>query len=103
MLMAGASAPWMIAAICLLGFSIGAEVDFTSYLISRYVGLRSFTSALGLLMAVFNTGASAGPFLMGYSAIATGMYDFGLRILLGLLALALVPFLALDRYPDNVN
>ena len=102
-LLVGVSALWILVSICLLGFSIGAEVDFTSYLVSRYIGLRSFTSSLGLLMAVFNMGASAGPAVMGYSSNTSGTYDLGLKVLIVLMTSAVAPFLCFGRYPDTLK
>jgi MFS family permease len=75
-------------------------MDFMSYLVSRYFGLRPFGRIYGLVYAALTVGLSLGPLVMGYSQQLTGSYDLALRILLGAAVLAILPFLALGRYPD---
>ncbi len=63
-----------IAATVCVGVGLGAEVDLIAFLISRYLGMRSFGEIYGYLFAVFMLGSGLGPFLMGLSFSRTGTY-----------------------------
>jgi hypothetical protein len=43
---------WGIIAAALVGFGIGAEADVTPYILSRYLGLRSFAMLYGFTWTV---------------------------------------------------
>lgn len=90
------------ATIC-IGLGLGAEVDLIAFLISRYLGMRSFGEIYGYLFAVFMLGSGLGPFLMGLSFSKTGSYEtafigfaFGLCV-----ACVLVLFLGSYCYPAH--
>lgn len=102
-LLVGASEFWLVVSIALIGFAIGADGDFMSYLASRYIGLRAFSRVYGILLSVFATGLSVGPALMGYSSHVSGNYDLALRILIATTVTATVPFLFLGRYSDQAR
>ena len=70
----------MIGAI-LLGLGVGAEFDLMAYLVSRYLGLRSYGQLYGYLYAAFGLGAGTGPVLMGWLFDELGDYTLGLAIL----------------------
>ena len=70
----------MIGAI-LLGLGVGAEFDLMAYLVSRYLGLRSYGQLYGYLYAAFGLGAGTGPVLMGWLFDKLGDYTLGLAIL----------------------
>lgn len=99
LLLSGATGPIAILAVVLIGLGLGAEMDFMSYLVSRYFGLRAFGRIYGLIYAALTIGLSAGPLVMGYSQQLTGSYDFALKVLLGAAVLAIVPLTTLGRYP----
>ena len=103
MLQMGVTGPWIIVAIAFMGFTIGADGDFLSYLISRYFGLRAFSRVYGLLLGAFTGGMSVGPAVMGYSANSTGSYHLALWVVTAATALAIVPVLFLGPYPDDVK
>lgn len=101
-IMSGASGIALMAiAIGLIGFTIGADGDFLSYLISRYVRLETFSRAYSLLVASYSIGMAIGPSVMGISANLTGTYDLALQILIASLVLALIPFFLLGPYPKD--
>lgn len=70
----------MMGAI-LLGLGLGAEFDLMSYLVSRYLGLRSYGQLYGYLYAAFGLGAGTGPVLMGWLFDELGNYTLGLALL----------------------
>ena len=62
------------AALILIGFSIGAEIDMMTFLTTRYFGLRHFGEIYGILFASLLIGTSLGPFLFGWSYDTYGSY-----------------------------
>jgi MFS family permease len=59
-----------------IGLGLGAEVDISAYLISRYFGLRSFGAIYGFIFGGFGLAGGLGAYLMGASFDATGSYAF---------------------------
>ena len=88
------------ATIC-VGIGLGAEVDLIAFLLSRYLGMRSFGEIYGYLFAVFMLGSGLGPFLMGLSFTRTGSYGTAIvGFAIGLcLASALILLFGPYRYP----
>jgi cyanate permease len=64
-----------------LGLGLGAEFDLMAYLVSRYLGLRSYGQLYGYLYAAFGLGAGTGPVLMGWLFDELGNYTLGLALL----------------------
>jgi predicted MFS family arabinose efflux permease len=93
-----AHAPLAILAAVLVGVGLGAEVDLIAFLLSRYLGMKSFGEIYGYLFAVFMLGSGSGPFLMGVTYQATGSYNTGLIVLGAGLILASLLVLRLGRY-----
>jgi predicted MFS family arabinose efflux permease len=95
-----ASTGWAFAAAVLIGLGLGAEADLTPYLLTRYFGLRSFSTLYGFTWTAYAMAGALGPVLMGKAFDATGSY----RALLVLLACATFVsaalYLLLPRYPD---
>ena len=83
-----------------VGLAAGAELDMLAYLTSRYFGPAHYPSIFGAIYVSFTVGAGISPPLTGELAAANG-YDSVLGIFIGLLALSLVLFLALGKYPDT--
>jgi cyanate permease len=54
---------------------LGAEVDLIAFLLSRYLGLKSFGRLYGLLFAMFSVGSGLGPVIMGKVFDASKSYD----------------------------
>ena len=74
-LLAGAQSLTMgVAAAALIGFGMGAEADVTPYILSRYLGLRSFAMLYGLTWTAYAIAGAVGPVLMGRAFDATGSY-----------------------------
>jgi MFS family permease len=58
----------------LIGFGMGGEGDVTPYLLSRYFGLKSFSTLYGLSWTAYAIAGAAGPIIMGRAFDATGSY-----------------------------
>jgi predicted MFS family arabinose efflux permease len=97
--MGASSTPVVFACAILLGIGLGAELDFMSYLLSRYFGLRAYAQLYGYMYGVFALGSAIGPLFMGYVYQSQGTYVPALWTLCGLTAVALLPFLMLGPYP----
>ncbi len=74
-LLAGAdSLTFGVIAAALIGFGMGGEADVTPYLLSRYLGLRSFAMLYGFTWTAYAIAGAVGPILMGRAFDATGSY-----------------------------
>jgi MFS family permease len=75
-LLAGAqSLTFGVIAAGLIGFGMGAEADVTPYILSRYLGLRSFAMLYGFTWTAYAIAGAVGPVLMGRAFDATGSYS----------------------------
>jgi len=94
-LLAGAESLAMgAAAAMLIGFGMGGEADVTPYLLSRYFGLRGFTTLYGFTWTAYALAGALGPVLMGMAFDATGSYERLLAVLAaGTLVVALLNLL----------
>jgi len=62
-------------ASALIGFGMGGEADVTPYLLSRYFGLRSFSTLYGFTWTGYAIAAAIGPVLMGKAFDASSSYQ----------------------------
>lgn len=99
MLFLGVTGPWVFVAVALAGFGIGAELDFMSYLTSRYFGVLHYARIYGVLYAMLIVGSGTGPLIMGYCQQLTGDYQVGLVVLTIVTIVAIIPFMLLGKYP----
>jgi MFS family permease len=92
-----------VAAI-LIGFSMGSEGDVTPYLLSRYFGLRRFSTLYAFAWTAFAIGGAVGPIVVGRVFDVFGSYR---PLSIQLLAVpALIPCLLmffLPRYKQIVE
>jgi MFS family permease len=82
----------------LVGAGLGAEVDLIAYLLTRYLGMRSFGEIYGYFFSIFLLGSGLGPLAMGVSYDRTGSYRLMLTCFACALALASLPMLRLGPY-----
>jgi MFS family permease len=85
-------------AVVLIGLGLGAEVDLIAFLLSRYLGLKSFGEIYGYLFASFMIGNAVGPYVMSLSFDMTGSYHVGLAILGVALVVGSATVLSLGEY-----
>ena len=98
-LLAGArSLPVGIGAAALIGFGMGGEGDVTPYLLSRYFGLKSFSTLYGFTWTAYAIAGAIGPVIMGRAFDATGSYRALLMQLAGVTLVAASLMLLLPRY-----
>ena len=101
LLSVAASAGWAIVAAVLIGLGLGAEADLTPYLLTRYFGLRSFSTLYGFTWTAYAMAGAIGPLLMGKAFDATGSYTALLLLLAGATFLSAALYLLLPRYPAS--
>jgi len=93
------SMPSGVAAAALIGCGMGGEADITPYLLSRYFGLKSFSTLYGFSWTAYAIAGAIGPVIMGKAFDVTGSYS----TLLGVLSLATFAaaslLLLLPHYP----
>jgi predicted MFS family arabinose efflux permease len=86
------------------GFGGGASLPITTYLITRYAGVRHFGKIFGIVSSLLGLAGGLGPLLAGFVFDATGNYatlmlvGAGVALLCGLTVLGLGPY---PHYPDE--
>ena len=86
-------------AILMIGFGAGVEYDFMAYLVSKYFGMKRYSSIYGAIYGFFALGAGLGPKIMNDLADAHG-WEATLNSAALLLFVSTVPLLFLGRYRD---
>ncbi len=85
-------------AALLLGSVLGAEVDFTAFLVRRYFGNAAFSRLYGIGFGLFALAIGIGPLLLGMSFDHTGGYTPGLLLFVGFSLLAALATFAMPPY-----
>jgi MFS family permease len=85
-------------ASALIGVGAGGEAAITPYLLTRYFGLRSFSTLYGLTWTFYAAAGATGPVLLGRAFDSTGSYVSLLSALAAALAIAAAMNLLLPRY-----
>ena len=98
-----ASFPAGCLATALIGIGAGGEAATTPYLLTRYFGLRSFSTLYGLTWSFYAVAGATGPVMLGRAFDATGSYSSLLVLLAAALALAAAMNLLLPRYSDAAD
>lgn len=97
-----ASTSGALIAAALIGLGLGGEADVTPYLLTRYFGLRSFSTLYGLTWTAYAFAGAAGPVIMGRVFDATGSYEPLLLILSVQTLVSAGLALLLPAYPTTV-
>ena len=85
----------------LLGIGAGGEAAITPYLLTRYFGLRAFSTLYGFTWTFYAAAGATGPVILGRAFDSTGSYTSLLLILAIALAIAALANLLLPRYADS--
>ncbi|MGC2183681.1 MAG: MFS transporter [Terriglobales bacterium] len=88
------------SAAALIGVGAGGEAAITPYLLTRYFGLRAFSTLYGVTWTFYAAAGAAGPVILGRAFDSTGSYVFLLTVLAIALGLAATMNLLLPRYPE---
>lgn len=90
--------PMGTAGAALIGFGMGGEGDVTPYLLSKYFGLRAFSTLYALTWTAYAIAGAIGPVIMGKAFDATGSYQLLLVQMAAVTAAAALMMLLLPRY-----
>jgi MFS family permease len=85
-------------AAALIGIGAGGEAAITPYLLTRYFGLRAFSTLYGLTWTFYAFAGAIGPIILGRAFDSTGSYVSLLVALSAALALAAAMNLLLPKY-----
>lgn len=96
-----ASFPAGCVAAALIGVGAGGEAAITPYLLTRYFGLRAFSTLYGLTWTFYAAAGAIGPVILGRAFDATGSYASLLTLLATVLGLAAATNLLLPRYSNS--
>ncbi len=101
LLLSGASSKaTALGAAALIGLGLGGEADITPYLLTRYFGLRAFSTLYGLTWTAYAIAGAVGPVIMGRVFDVTGSYEMLLVGLAAQTGVAALLMLGLPRYPE---
>lgn len=89
--------------VMLLGYSSGAGLQVTAYLVSRYGGMRNFGAIFATIGSTMMFGASLGPLIAGLIYDTTRSYDLLLGVAIPVALLCALLFVGLGRYPEFKN
>lgn len=95
----GGAVPLMLGAMC-IGFASGAGLQISTYLISRYAGLRNFGAIFGTISSMMMAGTAVGPLVAGSVHDLTGSYDMLEIVAAPVMLLCALLFIGLGPYPE---
>jgi MFS family permease len=90
-------------AAALIGVGAGGEAAITPYLLTRYFGLRSFSTLYGITWTFYAAAGAVGPVILGRAFDVTGSYASLLIVLAAGLLGAAGLYLALPLYPESAE
>ena len=90
-------------AAALIGIGAGGEAATTPYLLTRYFGLRAFSTLYGFTWTFYAAAGAIGPVILGRAFDLTGSYTSLLTLLAAALAVMALGNFLLPRYPANAE
>ena len=87
-----------LMAVALIGLAAGVEYDLMAFLVSKYFGMKFYSTIYGALYGFFAIGAGFGPYIFARSYTLTGSYStvFGYAMLAFIIGA--IPLLFLGKY-----
>ena len=90
-------------AAALIGIGAGGEAAITPYLLTRYFGLRSFSTLYGFTWTFYAAAGAIGPVILGRAFDATGSYASLLMLLAAALGLMALTNFLLPQYETKAS
>ena len=91
--------PAIYAAALCIGFSLGAEADIITFMVSRYFHPAVYSKIVGSVFLLFAWGNAAGISLASYVHDYLGSYHVAIELFIGLALLSVIIVLQLGAYP----
>ena len=88
-------------AAALIGIGAGGEAAITPYLLTRYFGLRAFSTLYGFTWTFYAAAGAIGPVILGRTFDLTGSYSSSLTVLASALGVIALSNFLLPRYSDR--
>jgi predicted MFS family arabinose efflux permease len=85
--------------VMVLGYTAGAGLQVTTYLCSRYAGMRSFGKVYATVGSMLLLGSSVGPWIAGSVFDHTGSYNVLLLVAIPTALIGATMFIGLGAYP----
>ncbi len=85
-------------AAALIGVGAGGEADITPFLLTRYYGVRAFSTLYGLTWTFYAVAGAIGPIILGRAFDSTGSYTALLTLLATAMGFSGLLMLVLPRY-----
>lgn len=93
------TAPMVTGVMC-IGFASGAGLQISTYLVSRYAGLKNLGTIFGAIASMMMGGTALGPLIAGAVHDLTGSYDMLEIIAAPVMLCAALLFVGLGPYPE---
>ncbi len=90
----------LTSGVMVLGYTAGAGLQVTTYLCSRYAGMRSFGRVYATIGSMLMLGTSLGPWIAGSVFDHTGSYNILLWAAIPIVLIGAAMFIGLGAYPD---
>lgn len=87
-----------LLAVFLIGLSAGVEYDVMAFFVSKYFGMKNYSTIYGSLYGFFAIGAGFGPYIFGKSFEMTGSYATIFGYAAGAFIIGAIPLLFLGKY-----
>lgn len=94
------SIPALTFGVMVLGYTSGAGLQVTTYLITRYGGMRHYGKIYGTIGSMLMLGTSLGPWIAGLIHDMTGSYQLLIMLAIPSMVMASTLFMGLGAYPD---
>jgi hypothetical protein len=89
-----------------IGVGAGGEADITPYLLTRYFGLRAFSTLYGLTWTFYAAAGTIGPIILGHAFDSGGSFASLLVILAGITSVSaflIVPLPAIRTHRPSTS
>jgi predicted MFS family arabinose efflux permease len=86
--------------VLLAGYAFGATMNITTYLTTRYGGMRNFGKIYGIPSSCMGLGSGVGPMIAGRIFDQTQSYALYLVVAMSAAVVAALALFRLGRYPD---
>lgn len=99
----GGSGIALVTGAALIGFTLGAEGDLVTYLVSRYFSMESYSRVLGAMWVTWAWGGGIGTSLVGVTYMLTHSYQSAMAVFALVLLICTIVVCRLGPYGYSVE